>query len=211
MKKNLNLYIMIAVLILILIIIFTAITNPNVFLKKGDDTDESSTSEITATLRKKAMQNQDVFLPGIAKIGELVEVPDFTLTSLTGKEISFSDYEGKVVILNFWASWCPPCKAEMPGFERAHKKLDPDKAVILAINVIDGIRETEKKARNYINSNEFTLNVLLDKGQEVTGTFGIDNFPTTVFINPNGTLFGYKIGPLSEEVLLMAAEKLYSE
>lgn len=148
-----------------------------------------------------------------------VVAPDFSLTDLNGNTVKLSDYRGKVVILNFWASWCPPCVAEMPDFDRINRKLaESDDAVILAVNLTDGRRETEEKARKFIKDKGYSLNVLLDKKGSASDQYMIYSIPTTYIINRDGTLFTYKDkkgiaykrfeGAINEEILLDILKQL---
>lgn len=148
-----------------------------------------------------------------------VVAPDFSLTDLNGNTVKLSDYRGKVVILNFWASWCPPCVAEMPDFDKVNRKLaESDDAVILAVNLTDGQRETEEKARKFIKDKGYSLNVLLDKKGSASDDYMIYSIPTTYIINRDGTLYTYKDkkgipykrfeGSINEEILLDVLKQL---
>jgi cytochrome c biogenesis protein CcmG, thiol:disulfide interchange protein DsbE len=122
-------------------------------------------------------------------------VPDFTLKSSEGEEISLSDYSGKVVVLNFWASWCPPCKEEMPEFQKLYDELaESEDAVLLMLNQTDGQRETEKKANSYIEEEGLTFPILYDTGEVGGSIFGINSIPTTVVIDKEGRLSDYVLG-----------------
>jgi len=122
-------------------------------------------------------------------------VPDFTLQSSEGEEVTLSDYAGKVVVLNFWASWCPPCKEEMPEFQKLYDELaESEDAVLLMLNQTDGQRETEKKANNYIEEEGLTFPILYDTGEVGGSIFGINSIPTTVVIDREGRLSDYVLG-----------------
>jgi thiol-disulfide isomerase/thioredoxin len=122
-------------------------------------------------------------------------VPDFTLQSSEGEEVTLSDYAGKVVVLNFWASWCPPCKEEMPEFQKLYDELaESEDAVLFMLNQTDGQRETEKKANNYIEEEGLTFPILYDTGEVGGSIFGINSIPTTVVIDREGRLSDYVLG-----------------
>ena len=106
------------------------------------------------------------------------KVPNFTLTDLSGKNVSLSDYKGKVVVLNFWASWCPPCKAEMPEFNEMDREFKKSgDTVLLAINMTDGRRETKKKVETFISEQKYKMRVLLDSEGKASNLFDIRYLP----------------------------------
>ena len=111
-------------------------------------------------------------------------VPNFTLESNTGESISLSDYAGKKVVLNFWASWCPPCRVEMGEFQKLHNDLEEsEEAVLLMLNQTDGIRETKEIADAFLKQYGYNFITLYDKGQVGLGIFGIPSIPITVVID----------------------------
>lgn len=126
-------------------------------------------------------------------IGE--KVPDFTLPDTNGKEVSLGDFRGRKVILNFWATWCPPCRSEMPEFNRLDAELKETKeAVLLAINLTDGMRETKSKVKNFLKSNNYKMHVLLDAQNTAADIFSIHSIPMTMIIDTDGVLRGQIIG-----------------
>ncbi|HOM02835.1 MAG TPA: TlpA disulfide reductase family protein [Acetivibrio sp.] len=138
-----------------------------------------------------------------------IMAPDFTLKDLDGNTVKLSDYRGKIVFLNFWASWCGPCTSEMPEFEEVHKEFSKgDDAIILTVNLTDGFRETEEKARKFIADNGYTMKVLLDTTGNVAQYYGIYSIPTTYVINRDGSLVTYMEGATRGKVLLDILEKL---
>lgn len=132
---------------------------------------------------------------GSSQSDELPIVPDFTLEANNGDEVSLSDYAGKVVVLNFWASWCPPCKNEMPDFQKLHDELkDSEEVVLLMLNQTDGQRETKEKADAFLSGNSYTMLNLYDEGQVGFSIFGIQSLPTTVVLDKEGRLSDYVLG-----------------
>ncbi|NLI57329.1 MAG: TlpA family protein disulfide reductase, partial [Clostridium sp.] len=133
---------------------------------------------------------------------------DFTLKDFNGDEVSLSDYRGKLVILNFWASWCPPCIAEMPDFDSVNKELtEDDDVVILTVNLTNGYRgETEEVAREFINKNGYTLPVLFDTEGVVAQNYGIRSIPTTYFIDKEGYVVNGISGMVDKDFVLEAIE-----
>lgn len=131
------------------------------------------------------------------------KVPNFTLTDLSGKNISLSDYKGKVVVLNFWASWCPPCKAEMPEFNEMDREFKKSgDTVLLAINMTDGRRETKKKVETFISEQKYKMRVLLDSEGKASNLFDIRYLPTTYVIDAEGTVTGQLVGGTTKNAVM---------
>lgn len=130
-------------------------------------------------------------------------IPDFTLPSNTGSDISLSDYNGSIVVLNFWASWCPPCVAEMPEFVALENEFESRGDVkLLTINLTDGMRETRDDADGFIDKNGYDFTVLYDEQGEVSGMFGISSIPTTVVIDKEGYLSSYVLGATNYDAVM---------
>lgn len=136
------------------------------------------------------------------KIKVKVKAKDFTVYDENMKEVKLSDYIGTPVVLNFWASWCPPCKEEMPGFNEISKKYSKEKIVILMINLTDGKRETIDKAQEYIKSNNYDMKVLFDSKLDAANQYNISSIPRTIFIDKDGYIFkDNQAGIISEKEL----------
>lgn len=131
--------------------------------------------------------------------------PDFTLTTLEGKEVRLSDYRGQKVILNFWATWCPPCKAEMPHMEEYYQK-EPG-AEILAVNLTSQER-MEGAAQKFVDGYEITFPVLLDKDGAVGNAYSIITIPTTFMIDSEGIIQHKILGPMNQEMMKEMVEAM---
>lgn len=125
--------------------------------------------------------------------------PDFTVFDQEGNEVKLSDYFGKPIILNFWATWCYYCKEEMPDFNQAYQKY-PD-VQFLMVNATDGQKETEQIAKDYVAEQGFDFPVLFDKEQQAVSAYYISGLPATFFIDKNGNLATYATGMLDAESL----------
>jgi peroxiredoxin len=115
--------------------------------------------------------------------------PDFTLKDLNGKDVSLSDYKGKIVILDFWATWCAPCLASFPGMQKAVDKFanDPD-VVFLFVNTSEKGDDVEKKIKSLIDKKKYTFHILLDKEYKVRDAFNTKGIPNKFFIDKNGII-----------------------
>ncbi|MDF2615150.1 MAG: stoA [Clostridia bacterium] len=136
-------------------------------------------------------------------------VPNFTLENEKGEEVSLSDYSGKVVILNFWASWCPPCKGEMPEFQKINDELEASNdVVLLTINLTDGQRETKEKAMSFLQENKYDFTTLFDTEGIASGIFGIQSIPTTIIIDKEGYLHDYIMGATTKSAVLSSVNEV---
>ncbi|MCB4365930.1 TlpA family protein disulfide reductase [Hydrogenophaga taeniospiralis] len=108
--------------------------------------------------------------------------PALDAQNLQGERVRLADFQGRVVLLNFWATWCPPCRAEMPTLQAVPEWLGEDKVVVLALNH----REAGRTARRFLAASGLTLPVLLDPQGDITQAWGVRAFPTTVLIDANG-------------------------
>jgi len=124
----------------------------------------------------------------MAVIGK--SVGDFSLMDLDGKTVHISDYKGKTVLINAWATWCPPCRAEMPDLENYYRQQKDNNFVILAINAGD----TLEQAQGFVRSNNLSFPVLLDPDIKTLDALGITGFPTSILIDPDGIVKYIHIG-----------------
>jgi thiol-disulfide isomerase/thioredoxin len=136
-----------------------------------------------------------------------IAAPDFTVTDAQGNEVSLSDFKGKPVVLNFWASWCPPCKSEMPHFNAKYGEVKDD-IVFMMVDLVDGQRETQAKGQKYVDDNGFTFPVYFDNQQEAASKYGISSIPTSLFIDKNGDIVAGYQGAIDEKTLAAAIEKI---
>ena len=118
--------------------------------------------------------------------------PDFTLRDVDGAAVTLSELRGKVVLVNFWATWCRPCKKELPVLQRLSDEY-PDDLVVLAVNW----QEDADDARGYFEANDLTMRVLLDRGG-VYDQYRLQGLPDSFFVGRDGVLRAYQFGELSE-------------
>lgn len=146
-----------------------------------------------------------LILPGVAdraawSMGERVPAAgmpaaEFTLTDLEGRQQSLSQYRGKVVLLNFWATWCKPCTTEMPAMQATFDKLRGKGFVVLAVNEL----EDDEKVRAHIREYKHTFPVLMDRENRVANLYGVYGLPVSVFIDEAGVVQAYIKGGLLTE------------
>ena len=112
---------------------------------------------------------------------------DFTLKNLDGQEVSLQQFRGKYLLINFWATWCGPCKIEMPSLEKLYRQFKSDNFDMLGIsNDMFG----ERVVRPYVKAKNITFPMLLDQKMVVSRQYGIVSLPTTILIDPEGTIIG---------------------
>mgnify|MGYP001766605608 FL=1 len=132
-------------------------------------------------------------------------VSDFELKDIEGKAVRLGDYKGKTVVINFWATWCPPCKKEMPDFDLLDKELKKkNNAVLLAVNMTDGKRDTKSKVESFIKENNFGMRVLLDTEGKAAKLYEIRWLPTTLVVDGKGILRWQVFGETTKEDVLKA-------
>ena len=140
---------------------------------------------------------------------ELEPAPDFTVYDKDGNTIKLSDMKGTPVVLNFWASWCPPCKAEMPEFDEIAKEY-AGKVAFMMVDLTDGVQETQEKAQAFIDSMGYTFPVYFDKDSDAAYKYGIQSIPTTIFIDANGNLVAGATGAIDGDTLRRGISMIYA-
>ncbi|MFC1915334.1 TlpA family protein disulfide reductase [Chloroflexota bacterium] len=134
--------------------------------------------------------DQDTQGPAIGKLA-----PDFQLSDLDGQPISLGDFRGKPVLLNFWASWCGPCRAEMPFIQQIYEEWSDRGLVVLTVN----LQENPDKVKEFVESFGLSFPMLLATSQEVPLAYNVRGIPATFFIDKDGIIQDIKIGAFSSE------------
>ena len=136
--------------------------------------------------------------------------PDFTVYDVEGNAYNLSDFRGKPVIVNFWASWCGPCKSEMPDFQEVYD-LYGEKIHFLMVNMTDGAQETVESASAFIGESGYTFPIYYDTDMDAAYTYGVYSIPTTYFFDAEGYCIAYGSGALDRETIQTGIDMIYSE
>lgn len=168
----------------------------------GQETKETAAKE---TLPETEPAQTEAVEETTEEVKKPLPAVDFTLQDQFGNTHSLSDYKGKTIFLNFWATWCPPCRAEMPDIQKLYETQDTkgDNAVIIlgvaAPNY--GTEKDEQGIKDFLKDNGYTYPVLMDTSAELFEAYGIYSFPTTYMIDREGNVFGYVSGQLSMDMM----------
>lgn len=139
----------------------------------------------------------------------VIPAPDFTLTDQNGKIHKLSDYKGKTVFLNFWATWCPPCRGEMPDIQAMYEKYGKNEGDLIVLGVASPRTEQNVNTREqdqagvekFLSDSGYTFPVVMDVTGEISATYGITALPTTFMIDKDGNVFGYVTSALTPDMM----------
>ena len=135
--------------------------------------------------------------------------PDFTMLDRDGNEVTLASFFGKPIILNFWASWCGPCKSEMPDIQKFYEKYG-EEVHFLIVNCTDGSRETVETAKAFLADTGYTFPVYFDTTSMGAYTYGASSIPLTFFIYADGSPAAYYMGAMSESILQQGIDMIYT-
>lgn len=151
-------------------------------------------SRPTPVILSLTPQTNDVAMTGVV-VGQIA--PDFTLPTLDGEVLTLSDRRGKPVVINFWASWCVPCRVEMPALVRAYEQYRADGLEIVAFNVI--FQDSLSEVRAFVDEFQLPFPVVLDEAGHVTADdYQVRGLPMSIFINRDGTIARVQLGAMNE-------------
>lgn len=173
----------------------------------GQETTEAPSAEETLpeTKANQTETSKETTDETTEEVQEPLPAIDFTLKDQFGNTHSLSDYKGKTIFLNFWATWCPPCRAEMPDIQELYETQDTEGdngVIILGVAAPNyGTEKDEQGIKDFLEDNGYTYPVLMDTNAELFEAYGIYSFPTTYMIDRDGNIFGYASGQLSMDMM----------
>lgn len=141
---------------------------------------------------------------GESPAADIITAPDFTLVDQFGNTHTLSDYKGKTVFLNFWATWCPPCKAEMPDIQALYEEYGENSEDVIILGIASpnvGREGSTEDIKAFLSENNYTYPVVMDEDGMMAYAYGISSLPTTYMIDSNGNLFGRVSGQLTKDIM----------
>lgn len=199
-------------LIIIGILTFTGYANSiSSYLNRYSSNNENSNNrEEKNTIQESTTQESTSQQDTSEQEDTTLEAFDFTLTDQYGNIHTLSDYKGKVVFLNFWATWCPPCKLEMPYIEELYNEYNLNQDDIVILGVANPSSEeyphnqdvNEAEIKKFLDDNNYTFPVVFDKTGQTLNDYFINSFPTTFMIDKLGNIYGYVQGSLTKDMII---------
>ena len=126
--------------------------------------------------------------------------PDFTVLDKDGNTVRLSEKFGKPIVINFWATWCPPCKQELPDFDKLSKEYG-DRVVFMMVNLTDGYRDTVDGTKRFVSGKGYTFPVYFDTKDNAASAYNVSSIPQTTFIDAKGNIYTTRIGAMNEATL----------
>ncbi|TLS38012.1 redoxin domain-containing protein [Pseudalkalibacillus caeni] len=206
MKKNIIGIVVLAALVLYGVYDFTGGNKEDGMIKTEDETkvsDEQSNPEEDSQEASQETAGSGEVETGIQ---EGNKAPDFQLTTLKGDTLKLSDLEGKKVLLNFWASWCPPCKAEMPHMQDFYTE-NKEQVEVVAVNLTSA-ESNKGNVQQFAKDYGLTFPIPYDENGEIGATYQAFTIPTSYWIDSNGLIQKKVVGPMSKDMMIKLAESI---
>lgn len=200
-------YIKVLILVIVFIVLLTGAYFCYNYLISNYDINSLSTTNnnLDTSLNTSINNNYQVVENGTSSNEtNKIMMTDFFVYTYENKKINLSDYKGKPIVVNFFATWCPPCKAELPSFENLYKKYGEDVEFIM-VNLTDGYSQIKEDVKDFIDENKYTFPVYYDIDFSAANAYKIYSIPETLFIDKEGNIVYTHVGMISE---IMLEEKI---
>ena len=197
------------VVLIIIAVLFVAalIVSVRIYGRLSEKTDPPANTLSQSVSEKNNSDTAEGNSSENAESDNVEKAADFYAFDLNGNKVTLDEKIGKPVVVNFWATWCPPCKAELPHFEKLYKELGGE-VEFMMVDMTDGERETVDDVKDFVKENGYTFPVYCDSDQNAAMTYSVYSIPVTLFIDKDGNLSDMRIGMLDEETLKSGIEKI---
>lgn len=197
------------VVLIIIAVLFVAalIVSVRIYGRLSEKTDPPANTLSQSVSEKNNSDTAEGNSSENAESDSVEKAADFYAFDLNGNKVTLAEKIGKPVVVNFWATWCPPCKAELPHFEKLYKELGGE-VEFMMVDMTDGKRETVNDVKDFVEENGYTFPVYCDSEQNAAMTYSVYSIPVTLFIDKEGNLSDMRIGVLDEETLRSEIEKM---
>lgn len=178
--------------------------------KKTDSSESEVASPDTANGTAATENTKDGDTTDAAPDADEIPAPDFTLTDQYGNTHTLSDYKGKTIFLNFWATWCPPCRAEMPEIQEIYEEYGSNESDVIVLGIASPNIGQEGSAENiaaFLEENGYTYPVVMDTDGIMAYIYGVNAYPTTFMIDSDGNVFGYVSGQITKDIMKSIIEQ----
>lgn len=192
---------------LVAVIAAAAIFYPKLAVRYAPEPEAASAPHETEASRETAVPSAAMETPAVP---ETSAAPDFQVVNAEGSPVHLSDFAGTPVVVNFWASWCPPCRSELPAFDSLCAEYG-DRVTFMMVDLADGNRETTTDAKAFVASEGYSFPVYYDTEFSAAYAYEIYSIPVTIFVRADGTLAGQQVGAMQENQLRALIEDLLEE
>lgn len=144
---------------------------------------------------------------GAAQQNSADTAADFTVFTAAGEEVSFSDYKGKPLVVNLWATWCGPCKSELPAFNELYAEYK-NSVEFMMVNLTDGYSDTVQSVRKFVEEKQYSFPVFYDTKLSAAKAYTVNSVPLTIFIDKNGVIVNEHLGAMEKDTLQKYIESL---
>ena len=190
-----------AVMVILLVFVVTLVVAAVLYRQLGQNLAPDQLEVQTPPTTQETEETEEQTEP------EKMKAPDFTVYDAEGNEVHLTDFVGKPIVLNFWASWCGPCKMEMPDFNEKYLELGGE-VQFLMINMTDGSRETVAIASEFIKESGYSFPVFYDTKMDAANTYGAYSLPMTFFIDAQGYPVARATGAIDAETLMRGIDMI---